>query len=261
MIKKFITVMLCAFAVSLLAQTVISPSLVPEFGTFYLMSAGEDGAPLPYDPYPGCAVYSLGDDHYAIDDTTVAAAKAALSEMSPNPVTANDDSSSNGSFSPDYQFSTNGLWIELASIDSYGFAYLILHNKASGNYCQLLSRTNLVQPDWTIGELIRDTDGPKDELFQPVPTNGPTMFFRGVEGFPYVILQEYQNYTIRPASTNDTGRPGELDFSLSDTLATDLNIYFTLGGTASNGVDYVFLTNHVTIPAGNNFASASIQGI
>jgi hypothetical protein len=87
------------------------------------------------------------------------------------------------------------------------------------------------------------------------------MFFRGVEGFPYVILQEYQNYTIRPASTNDTGRPGELDFSLSDTLATDLNIYFTLGGTASNGVDYVFLTNHVTIPAGNNFASASIQGI
>jgi hypothetical protein len=71
-----------------------------------------DSAPLPFDPYPGCTVYSLGSDIYLIDDRTVAAAKAALDEMSPTPATSSEES-----FAPLYSFSTNGLWIELTSIE------------------------------------------------------------------------------------------------------------------------------------------------
>jgi hypothetical protein len=87
------------------------------------------------------------------------------------------------------------------------------------------------------------------------------MFFRGVEGFPYVQVFEYNNYTVRPVSTNDVGIQGEVLFGVSDTLATDLTVFYRISGTASNGVDYVAITNQVVIPAGNSTTNLYIQGI
>lgn len=135
-----------------------------------------------------------------------------------------------------------------------------MHN-VTNLYCQWLSKTNLTQPNWTIGNVLPNYGGPNDVTFPPIPTNGDTMFFRGVEGFPYVYVIEYNNYTVRPASTNDAGIQGSVLFGVSDALATDLTVYYRISGTATNGLDYVAITNRVVIPAGNDTTNLSIQGI
>src|SRR5271169_1988849 len=81
--KKIIAIMFCALAISALAQTPVkvNPALVPATGNFYLLSQGDmPMPPMPFDPFPGLQVYSLGEDRYVIDDRAVAAAKEALSE-------------------------------------------------------------------------------------------------------------------------------------------------------------------------------------
>jgi RHS repeat-associated protein len=40
-----------------------------------------------------------------------------------------------------------------------------------------------------------------------------------------------------------------------------LNVSYTMGGTASNGVDYNYITNLLTIPAGSDYAIVLVQGI
>lgn len=120
--------MFCALTVCALAQTgtIVSPSMVPSLsGTFYLMSDGANPAPYPFDLYPGCTVYSLGDDNYLIDDRNVAAAKNTLRAMSADDISLDpsdpgDSTNSTGSFTPSYSFPTNELWIELTSVDSSG---------------------------------------------------------------------------------------------------------------------------------------------
>ena len=42
---------------------------------------------------------------------------------------------------------------------------------------------------------------------------------------------------------------------------TDLTVYYSIGGTASNGVDYVKIPDNVTIPAGKRFALVTIVPI
>ena len=45
--------------------------------------------------------------------------------------------------------------------------------------------------------------------------------------------------------------PGEFTFTRFGTTNTPVTIFYTIGGTASNGVDYVQITNAITIPAGH----------
>jgi hypothetical protein len=51
---------------------------------------------------------------------------------------------------------------------------------------------------------------------------------------------------------------GEFTFTRFGTASTDLRVYFTIGGTASNGVDYVTIPNSFVIPAGSLSASLPI---
>jgi hypothetical protein len=103
----------------------VNRALVPTTGNFYLLSqSGTPMPPMPFDPYPGCQVYSLGNNNYAIDDRVVAAAKQALREMSPADepgIPGNGGSTDGGSFSPmDTSYMTNGsLWIEITGVDSH----------------------------------------------------------------------------------------------------------------------------------------------
>ncbi|MGH7950378.1 MAG: hypothetical protein ACREFE_00430 [Limisphaerales bacterium] len=89
------------------------------------MSEGDSSPPYPFDPYPGCTVYSLGNNQYVIDDREVAAAKEILSQsqtmsaddvsIDPTNVSTDSVSNDNSGWSPmDLSYQTNGsLWIGL----------------------------------------------------------------------------------------------------------------------------------------------------
>ncbi len=55
--------------------------------------------------------------------------------------------------------------------------------------------------------------------------------------------------------------PASFTFSLLDPSSTDTDITYTIGGTATNGVDYQFIDTLVTIPAGQTEASIIINSI
>lgn len=52
---------------------------------------------------------------------------------------------------------------------------------------------------------------------------------------------------------------GSFAFAYSDISAQDRTINFTIGGTAVNGVDYAFLDNYITIPAGETEGTVFIN--
>ena len=52
---------------------------------------------------------------------------------------------------------------------------------------------------------------------------------------------------------------GSFAFAYSDISAQDRTINFTIGGTAVNGVDYTFLDNYITIPAGETEGTVFIN--
>jgi hypothetical protein len=44
----------------------LSPSQVPEMGSFYFMST-LGGPPVPVNPYPGCDVYAVGSNIFVVE--------------------------------------------------------------------------------------------------------------------------------------------------------------------------------------------------
>jgi hypothetical protein len=68
--------------------------------------------------------------------------------------------------------------------------------------------------------------------------------------------QPIVNVTATDAEAAETGlltivNPGVFTFTRSGNLDTSWPVYFTLSGTANNGVDYIRLTNQVMFPAGS----------
>jgi hypothetical protein len=75
--KTIRTRILILLGLSLMSQTraqnapLVPPDLVPAAGTFISLQNYTNWPPLPFDPLPGLAVYSLGDGVYAYDDRLV----------------------------------------------------------------------------------------------------------------------------------------------------------------------------------------------
>jgi len=250
--RKIYTLMLCIWAGSLLAQTFTRPTL----GAFYLMSV-PDGPPLPFNPDPGCTVYTLASNNvFAVDDREVAAARLSLREMSeadmppiPEDGETNSGDSGGGSFFPSFSFPTNGLWIELSSLNTNG-AQLTLHNTEQNNFYQLLFTTDLLRQSWTVGQVLFDFDGSTSQVFSAVPTNGnDTMFFRGAEG-SLVMGILFESNATRPTDTNSSGFDGGFTLEASSAPSSDLTVFYSVSGTATPGEDYTPLSGTVIVPAG-----------
>jgi len=69
-----------------------------------------------------------------------------------------------------------------------------------------------------------------------------------------VTIQDNDQRVWLDASDFDAAKylsnPGQFTFSRFGTTNTPVTIYYTISGTASNGVDYVTITNFIVIPAG-----------
>jgi len=121
--------------------TPMPPSELPdESETHGFYSAqNPDWPPLPDDVLE-LPIWPLGDGLYVLDDTNVNYVELAQSQPAVRSQMTDD-------FSPDFNFSTNSLWLQMLSVTN-GMASLVIHpptNVTNGVY-DLLYCTNLAPP-------------------------------------------------------------------------------------------------------------------
>jgi hypothetical protein len=83
-----------------------------------------------------------------------------------------------------------------------------------------------------------------------VPSEPDTVLVRVVGALPTVTI------AATDGSASETGGTGTLTVSRTGPTTTPLNVFYSIGGTATNGTDYQAISGNVVIPAG--MASAAI---
>jgi hypothetical protein len=143
------------------------------------------------------------------------------------------ESSDSGFFSLYSPYGASDLWMELTGITN-DLVSLTLWNTQSNMYCQLLTNRDLLFPkDWGFGQIVRATND--TTLFAPEGMYGDKSFYRGIEGFPIVSI-ETQGDAVEPTNAF-SGQPGFFLVSISDSLSTNLTVFYKISGSAQNGVD------------------------
>ena len=264
----------------------VSADSMPHFGTFY-SAQHSPGSPQPWPPLPGnpngLPVWNLGDGIYLLNDEQVDYSMPLMSSrmagggmMAANgpmpPGAGNGGNGTNGFYSVSFNYTlpTNGLWLEMDGITNQE-VYITAHN-VMADYFQLLSKTNLLESDWKLEQLFQ-ADTNSELALDPVPELNPgatnsQMFFWAKQSDALIGVNDNGD-AIRPSPGFDAV-PGGFRFNLEDAdnaYDSDIVIYFSLSGTASNGVDYVvrnpstgeILGNSIMIQAGDTGANIEID--
>jgi hypothetical protein len=156
-------------------------------------------------------------------------------------------------------FPTNGFIITIRpttnALTGEPEALLGLLNTTTNLY-QLLSKSNLdrtVAPFWFPVQLIFDSNGTSQVTFDPIPIDTNDMaFFVGVSGDTMVSISKL-------ADAFETNVDGLFAVDVNPAVDRDLTVAFRISGVASNGVDYVTISNTVTVPAGGTRKNIVIQ--
>src|SRR5262245_22269208 len=69
------------------------------------------------------------------------------------------------------------------------------------------------------------------------------------------------NILATDPTASESGDTGEFTLFRDGPATNSLTVFWRLGGTASNGVDYVFISNRVTFPVGANSATVTVTPI
>src|SRR6266540_1933984 len=145
----------------------------------------------------------------------------------------------------DYLLAANGGWVTNEVLVPAGQRQVAIQVQAVDNTVQE-SRSRRVQ-----AALIAAGSFPVDpELAEValVDNDGPTVS---------VLASDAK--AGEPTATNSN--PGEFYFLRDGSNGAPLTVYFTLSGTAGNGVDYTALSSPVTIPADSNSVTLTVSPI
>jgi hypothetical protein len=291
--------------VGVLAKAYELPAVTPDawqlrFGTYWYVSWGRSLVPMPGEPTGNISkIYSLGevsDLSFLVDENTPvtsgvnftrlgadldwllgALAQAREAKMAAEHnrllgLTSETDSYDEESYgSPGWSYSSNELWLQVTGFSLTDGIDLTLHNTRQHYYYQLLSNADLTTTNWIDGEVVLDSAGTNSIAYSPVSVAGiPINLFRAKQVDTVVSIMASTPDAFKPSDTNGTGFvPGlfEIDRS-NDKTAEDLTVYFSIGGTATNGVNYIVSVNGgpgtnllspVIIPAGLGYASIEID--
>jgi hypothetical protein len=238
---------------------------------YYLQSAGGVGSgPLPFDPCssavpvvevsPGVYLVEDGSGSKTTEATSLTATGVQTEDAGGPPSPGGGGSSTNSGSGPIVQGSsrpinTNELWIQCTNVGG-GNLGLNLHSTVNGDNYQLLFTTNLLNYPWDLGEIIIGASSGETPFPSTVSiTNGTAMFFKAHHAFPVIEIVATSS-AIEP-TTNVSGEIGIFQVSDEVSATNNVTVYYTISGTATNGVDYVTIGETVSIPA-NQF-SAFIQ--
>ena len=236
----------------------VPPSQVPKTATFWIMSWTEN-PPVPFNPYPGCDVYWMGNDQFVVDDSAIVVANAFLQAESmgmaedgelPLPEDGGEAGAGTNDWSGTFENSSlvvgpNDLWLQVTGVTNAN-VFITANNTHSDAYYQLLSKTNFNQLDWSIEQEFLGTTSSTQTVLNPVPMQDrPRTFFWAAHSDQLVsIVPRDPSYETAP------GFPGWFVFVSSEIPASDLVVHYRISGTASNGLDYESLNGSATIPAG-----------
>jgi len=162
-------------------------------------------------------------------------------------------------FNYNFSFDTNGLWLEASNgVTNLG---LRLHNTIGGDDYQLLSTTNLLNSHWDLGEiLLGASDGQAD--FSSVPMTNTMTFYRAHHANPAMAISDGQDSKeFDPTNTSDPGHAGYIYIQDEISATNDVTVYYSIGGTAQNGVDYSNLTGVAVVPVSSSYAEIDIEPI
>jgi hypothetical protein len=217
-------------------------------------------------------IYQVTPGTYLVDDTggqlavpslhrpsqaSAATATAQIQSVSDLITQLQSSTNSNGqTYQPngsgEKQIDTNGLWLEIVGYNPANTnLQLVLHNTSARLSYQINSATNLVSTNWDVGELL-DGDPNSDETWlTPVPRSRPVTFYSAHQA--PIIMQVWDVMdAVELNPTNSNGHIGLIGVQNGwDTPATNDNkVYYTIGGTAQNGIDYSNLPGVLTLAAG-----------
>ena len=217
-------------------------------GILFVAACGNDGTDNDAHPlYP--ASYTDLDNIIAVAATDRTDAKTAFSNYGANTVHLGAPGAAvfscwNGSDS-DYRY-LDGT--SMATAHVVGVCALVWAHYSSDSYAQVRSRVlSGVEPLPSLaGKCV---SGGRLNLYQALGSSSPPTL-------PVVTV------IATDASASEAGPdPGTFTVSRSGSTALALTVYYTLAGTAQNGVDYQTLPGSVTIPAGASSATVTVTPI
>ena len=224
-------------------------------------------------PFPCNALkldlWPLGDGAFVLDDRLVNYSELqAEAELEAKLAAAASLNSGGDGFKLPNTYSllcypSNILCLEILSVDLTGqVADLLAHNTHDNLFIQLLSKTNLLQPAWTLVDYQPGTPGTNQTEFYPVGIDGnPTKFFWAHEAEWAIFIGVGQDIAFEPQgnmpglnrSFNVTRLPANIG------VTNDLTVYYRITGTASNNVDYTLLSGMMTFSNNLGFADIEVQ--
>ncbi|MBY0527888.1 MAG: putative Ig domain-containing protein [Gemmataceae bacterium] len=108
----------------------------------------------------------------------------------------------------------------------------------------------------------------------PIVRYVPSNDFSGIDSFTLTVIDDQgrtadatitivvlPEVTIEATDTNASkidGDPGQFTVTRLGDSSTDLTVYYLVGGTATDGIDYAYLSGSVVIPAGSTTATLSV---
>jgi hypothetical protein len=97
-----------------------------------------------------------------------------------------------------------------------------------------------------------------------LPTTGPVVFINNA-GTSFAVMGALPTVTITAPDPNASEVPstdvGKFGIARTGDTTGDLRVSYTIGGTATNGVDYRMLRNNATIRSGRTFVAIKLQPI
>jgi hypothetical protein len=230
----------------------------PAIGTFYMIPMGGTNSPpypfLPVDPIE-VPVYSLGITNAFLFDGL------GSSSSTPEGVPPPPGEGGGGPGVPAsvaYDYNPGEFYLTIDDIDT-GYAYLTLHGTTNELTYELFSTANL-QPSLWIPEQLFLGESNETHLINSRLDRSP-LFFMAARGWTDVVSIFAGADAIAPYLTNHPGEIGHFLVQRTNVTATPLTVSYYVGGTASNGCHYVFLSGTVTIPANTNTAIIQVQPI
>ena len=210
----------------------------------YLSAQHPEWPPMPC-PTTGCAATPIpGQPRCWLmldQDYDYSALQAALSMATPMGVTPQ---------SPGPMDYGASLWLEIAQPIADSLP-LTAHNVDVSKWFQLLSTTNMEpHPSWAVEQQVQQPAS--TDLPLTVSENArPKVFFRAAQSDTLVSITSGGDL-IRPNECYSS-QPGYfyMQRNVTSGLYPAMTVCYQISGTATNGVDYTYLSSSTTIPEGN----------
>jgi hypothetical protein len=215
--------------------------------------------PLPMNPDPSAPVEEVSPGIFLVEDGAPASGgfHATATDAYSLPLPGGDDGT-NITYQPEGgpapMFYTNGLWLEIVDYNpSDTNLQWVLHNTSDNQLYQLNSATNLLSTNWVVGELLWGDLDSDETWFTPVPNTNPMTFYRAHQANAIMQVGSLtDSVELNPTNTSDPGSNGiiGLQNGVATAATNDITVYYTIGGTAQNGIDYSNLPGVLTLAAG-----------